>query len=96
MTVATTKSKTPPAIVQEVTNPKPPQRILIIGAAGGNEIQAALPYGVGQVDAVELAPAPAWFSKREERAAHIDSGRAAFALHCAKSVMVSGLQCYWL
>ena len=31
MTVATTKSKTPPAIVQEVTNPKPPQRILIIG-----------------------------------------------------------------
>ncbi len=33
-----------------------PERILIIGAAGGNEIQAALTYGVGQVDAVELNP----------------------------------------
>ena len=33
-----------------------PDRILIIGAAGGNEIQAALTYGVGQVDAVELNP----------------------------------------
>lgn len=33
-----------------------PQRILIIGAAGGNEIQAALTYGVGHVDAVELNP----------------------------------------
>lgn len=31
-------------------------RILIIGAAGGNEIQAALTYGVGHVDAVELNP----------------------------------------
>ena len=30
--------------------------VLIIGAAGGNEIQAALTYGVGQVDAVELNP----------------------------------------
>jgi hypothetical protein len=33
-----------------------PDRILIIGAAGGNEIQAALTYGVGHVDAVELNP----------------------------------------
>ncbi len=33
-----------------------PERILIIGAAGGNEIQAALTYGVGHVDAVELNP----------------------------------------
>jgi spermidine synthase len=33
-----------------------PERILIIGAAGGNEIQAALTYGVGQIDAVELNP----------------------------------------
>ncbi len=33
-----------------------PDRILIIGAAGGNEIQAALTYGVGQIDAVELNP----------------------------------------
>jgi spermidine synthase len=33
-----------------------PARILIIGAAGGNEIQAALTYGVGKVDAVELNP----------------------------------------
>ena len=33
-----------------------PRRILIIGAAGGNEIQAALTYGVGHVDAVELNP----------------------------------------
>ena len=35
---------------------RPPERILIIGAAGGNEIQAALTYGVGHVDAVELNP----------------------------------------
>ena len=33
-----------------------PDRLLIIGAAGGNEIQAALTYGVGHVDAVELNP----------------------------------------
>ncbi len=33
-----------------------PDRILIIGAAGGNEIQAALTFGVGHVDAVELNP----------------------------------------
>lgn len=33
-----------------------PERLLIIGAAGGNEIQAALTYGVGEVDAVELNP----------------------------------------
>ena len=33
-----------------------PDRLLIIGAAGGNEIQAALTYGVGEVDAVELNP----------------------------------------
>ncbi len=33
-----------------------PQNLLIIGAAGGNEIQAALTYGVGHVDAVELNP----------------------------------------
>lgn len=33
-----------------------PKRILIIGAAGGNEIQHALGYGVEQIDAVELNP----------------------------------------
>lgn len=33
-----------------------PRRILIIGAAGGNEIQHALGYGVEQIDAVELNP----------------------------------------
>jgi hypothetical protein len=33
-----------------------PERLLIIGAAGGNEIQAALTYGVGHIDAVELNP----------------------------------------
>ncbi|MFZ4811187.1 MAG: hypothetical protein ACOYL9_07570 [Ilumatobacteraceae bacterium] len=33
-----------------------PDHLLIIGAAGGNEIQGALTYGVGQVDAVELNP----------------------------------------
>ena len=33
-----------------------PERMLIIGAAGGNEIQAALTYGAGQIDAVELNP----------------------------------------
>ncbi|MDQ3737839.1 MAG: hypothetical protein M3337_01555 [Actinomycetota bacterium] len=31
-------------------------RVLIIGAAGGNEVQAALTYGVSHVDAVELNP----------------------------------------
>ena len=31
-------------------------RVLIIGAAGGNEIQASLIYGAGHVDAVELNP----------------------------------------
>ena len=30
--------------------------MLIIGAAGGNEIQAALTYGAGHIDAVELNP----------------------------------------
>lgn len=38
------------------TGDERPDRILIIGAAGGNEIQAALTYGVGHVDAVELNP----------------------------------------
>jgi hypothetical protein len=33
-----------------------PERMLIIGAAGGNEIQAALTYGAGHIDAVELNP----------------------------------------
>jgi hypothetical protein len=31
-------------------------RVLIIGAAGGHEIQASLFYGAGQIDAVELNP----------------------------------------
>ena len=31
-------------------------RVLIIGAAGGNEVQAALTYGAGHIDAVELNP----------------------------------------
>ena len=30
--------------------------MLIIGAAGGHEIQASLTYGAGQIDAVELNP----------------------------------------
>ncbi|HWL45465.1 MAG TPA: hypothetical protein VNQ73_21170 [Ilumatobacter sp.] len=33
-----------------------PERILIIGAAGGNEVQGALHYGAGHIDAVELNP----------------------------------------
>jgi len=33
-----------------------PDKVLIIGAAGGNEIQASLTYGVNEVDAVELNP----------------------------------------
>jgi spermidine synthase len=37
----------------------PPERMLIIGAAGGHEIQAALYFGAGQIDAVELNPATA-------------------------------------
>jgi spermidine synthase len=34
----------------------PPERLLIIGAAGGNEVQAGLRFGAGQIDAVELNP----------------------------------------
>jgi spermidine synthase len=34
-------------------------RVLIIGAAGGNEIMASLTYGAGHVDAVELNPVTA-------------------------------------
>ena len=37
----------------------PPERLLIIGAAGGHEIQAALHFGARQIDAVELNPATA-------------------------------------
>jgi len=37
----------------------PPERMLIIGAAGGNEVQAALHFGAEQIDAVELNPATA-------------------------------------
>ena len=42
-----------------------PERVLIIGAAGGNEIQAALTYGVGHVDAVELNPVTAGLLENE-------------------------------
>ena len=35
---------------------EPPERMLIIGAAGGNEIAAALHFGAEQIDAVELNP----------------------------------------
>ncbi len=37
----------------------PPQRVLIIGAAGGHEIQASLHFDAAQIDAVELNPATA-------------------------------------
>jgi hypothetical protein len=37
----------------------PPERMLIIGAAGGNEIEAAIHFGAQQIDAVELNPATA-------------------------------------
>ena len=37
----------------------PPERLLIIGAAGGHEIQAAIHFGAKQIDAVELNPATA-------------------------------------
>lgn len=37
----------------------PPERILIIGAAGGNEIEAAIHFGAERIDAVELNPATA-------------------------------------
>ena len=36
-----------------------PEHMLIIGAAGGNEIQAAIHFGAQQIDAVELNPATA-------------------------------------
>jgi spermidine synthase/MFS family permease len=38
---------------------EPPERVLIIGAAGGNEIAAAIHYGAERIDAVELNPATA-------------------------------------
>jgi Spermine/spermidine synthase domain len=38
---------------------KPAPSVLIIGAAGGNEIMASLTYGAGSVDAVELNPVTA-------------------------------------
>ena len=34
----------------------PPERMLIIGAAGGNEVQAAIHFGAEHIDAVELNP----------------------------------------
>ena len=37
----------------------PPERMLIIGAAGGHEIEAAIHFGAEQIDAVELNPATA-------------------------------------
>jgi spermidine synthase len=37
----------------------PPERLLIIGAAGGHEIQAAIHFGARRIDAVELNPATA-------------------------------------
>jgi spermidine synthase len=36
-----------------------PERVLIIGAAGGNEIAASIHFGAEQIDAVELNPATA-------------------------------------
>ncbi len=39
--------------------------VLIIGAAGGNEIQAALTYGAGHIDAVELNPVTASLLRNE-------------------------------
>ncbi len=38
---------------------EPPENILIIGAAGGNEVAAAIHFGAEQIDAVELNPATA-------------------------------------
>ena len=40
-------------------------RVLIIGAAGGNEIQASLTYGAGHIDAVELNPVTASLLRNE-------------------------------
>ena len=37
----------------------PPERMLIIGAAGGHEVEAAIHFGAEQIDAVELNPATA-------------------------------------
>ena len=37
----------------------PPERMLIIGAAGGHEIEAAIHFGAQHIDAVELNPATA-------------------------------------
>lgn len=36
--------------------PDPPESVLIIGAAGGNEVLASLHFGVDRIDAVELNP----------------------------------------
>ncbi len=38
---------------------EPPERMLIIGAAGGNEIAASIHFGAEEIDAVELNPATA-------------------------------------
>lgn len=45
----------------------PPERNLIIGSAGGNEILASLYYGVENIDAVELNPVTVGLLKNEYR-----------------------------
>lgn len=52
---------------------EPPERMLIIGAAGGHEIEAAIHFGAKQIDAVELNPATAELlrGKYAEYTAHL-------------------------
>jgi spermidine synthase len=45
-----------PRLLPFATEGKPPGRVLIIGAAGGNEVLASLHFDAGHIDAVELNP----------------------------------------
>jgi NADH dehydrogenase len=61
MTVATTKSKTPPAVLEQTVNPKPPQRILIIGGGYAGfytawKLEKLLGKGEAEVTLVDPLP----------------------------------------
>jgi spermidine synthase/MFS family permease len=47
---------TDPRVFPFATHGNHPGRVLIIGAAGGNEVLASLHFGAGHIDAVELNP----------------------------------------
>ena len=55
-TATLTRFDTDPRLFAFAADPAPGQNVLIIGAAGGNEILASLHFGADQIDAVELNP----------------------------------------